>query len=57
MMNEIPKTKIINVMIMKHRASKTEEGKKALKALEECASNGSRKLDMNGRGNVVIQNK
>ena len=57
MMIEIPKTSIINVKVMKHRVSKTEEGKKALKALEECTSNGSRRLDMNGRENEVMQNK
>ena len=34
---------------MKHRMSKTEEGWKALKALEECIEKGAQILDISGR--------
>lgn len=38
-----------NKKIMKHRLSETEDGRKGLKALEECTKNGSQTLDLSRR--------
>ena len=38
-----------NEKIMKHRLSETEDGRKGLKALEECTKNGSQTLDISRR--------
>lgn len=34
--------------MMKHRMSKTEDGRKALRAIEECKGQGIQVLDLNG---------